>query len=88
MPAIEVSNHALLRWLERTGAMDIEQMRAWLAASLDRAASAAARIEATRYLIVADGMVYVVEDGTVITVLDDDGRHHARILDRPVAGHD
>ena len=74
-----ISDHALVRWLDRTGAMDMEQLRAMLAASLDRAFSAAAKLEASRFLVLADGMVFLVQEGTVVTVMDDDGRH-ARML--------
>lgn len=76
MTAIGVTDHALVRWLERTGAMDVETMRAMLAASLERAARAAAVLDQSKYLILADGMVFVVQDATVITVLPEDGRHH------------
>lgn len=81
MAAIGISDHALVRWLERTGAMDLQPLREELARSLTRAAGAAAKLEQARYLILADGLVYVVQQGTVVTVLDDDGRH-ARILHR------
>lgn len=78
---IGVSDHALVRWLDRSGAMDMEQLRAMLLASLQRAATAAARVGSSRYLIVADGLVFVVKEDTVVTVLEDDGRHD-RMLDR------
>ena len=71
-----MTDHALVRWLERTGAMDTEAMRALLAASLERAAKAAAVLDQAKYLILADGMVFVVQDAKVITVMPDDGRHH------------
>lgn len=76
-----VTDHALCRWLERTGAMDVEAMRAMLAESLERAATAAARLDAAKYLILADGMVFVIQDGVVITTLADEGRH-AHVLGR------
>jgi hypothetical protein len=70
-----VTDHALVRWLERTGAMDMEALRQMLAASLDRAAAAAEILDQSKYLILADGLVFVVRHGKVITVLADDGRH-------------
>lgn len=79
--AIAVTDHALVRWLERSGAMDVAAMRSWLEASLERAAEAANRITTGQYLILADGMVFVCRDGVVVTVLEEDGRHsHARRL--------
>lgn len=74
-PAIGVTDHALVRWLERTGAMDVEALRGMLEATLERAAQAALHLEASKFLILADGMVFLVEQGKVITVVEDDGRH-------------
>ena len=73
-----ISDHALVRWLDRTGAMDVESLRAMLRASLARAADAAERIGGGRALILADGLVFVMSDGVIITVVEEDGRH-ARI---------
>jgi len=80
-----VTDHALVRWLERTGAMDVGQMRRLLSSSLARAADAAAQVGGGNYLVLADGMVFVIKDDTLITVLEDDGRHaHVyRHKDRP-----
>ena len=83
MKTIGVTDHALVRWLERTGAMDVESIRSMLEASLERAAKAVAGLDQSVYLILADGMVFVVREGMVTTVLDDDGRHqHAHALRR------
>lgn len=79
MARLGITDHALVRWLERSGAMDTEAMRDMLAASLDRAAEAAAALESSKFLILADGLVFVVQQGKVITVLEDDHRH-SRIL--------
>lgn len=72
---IEVSDHALVRWMQRTGLADLEPIREALALSLGRAASAAKVIGTPDYLILADGLVYVVRGGVVTTVLHEDGRH-------------
>lgn len=78
---LAVTDHALVRWLERTGALDVAALRALLAKSLEAAAEAAGKLDATRFLILADGLVYVVQEGRLVTVVDEDGRHrHARIL--------
>lgn len=78
-----VTDHALCCWLQRTGAMDIEVLRALLAASLERAAAAAACMDAARFNILVDGMVFIVQHGAVVTVLDDDGRGEARLRRSP-----
>lgn len=76
---LTISNHALFRWLERSGVVDIEALRTALAAALDRAAAASAAIGAEEFLILANGLVYVIKDNVVVTVVPDDGRHnHAR----------
>lgn len=77
---IGISDHALVRWLDRTGAMDVEQLRQRLAASLQRACDKAGELDATEFVILADGLVYVVKSDVVVTVLDDDGRNSRRIV--------
>lgn len=73
--SVGVTDHALVRWLQRTGAMDMETMRAMLAASLARAAEAAEGLGGGYYLVLADGLVFVIDEGKCVTVLEDDGRH-------------
>lgn len=82
MTRLAITDHALVRWLDRTGALDMEQLRELLAASLERAAEAAERIGGGEYLILADGLVFIVRAGVVITVVPDDGRHASYL-----AGH-
>lgn len=74
MSRVHVSDIALLRFLERTGGIDVEGMRARIAASLERAHDAALTMGSTAHLILADGLVYVVRHGTVTTVLDEGNR--------------
>ena len=81
--AIGVTDHAMVRWIERTGLADFAPIREALAESLSTSAEAARQIGVSNYLILADGMVFVVKDGTVVTVTPEDGRHrHARMLAR------
>ncbi len=78
---LRVSDHALVRWLQRTGAFDVERVRGELAASLERSLAAANTLGATRCLIVADGLTYVVRHGAVVTVIEDGGVYErARLL--------
>ncbi len=67
---IRVTDHALVRFLERAGGLDVDALRAVLAASLERAATAAASIGARRCTVIVDGLRYVIEDGHLVTVLD------------------
>lgn len=68
---IGVSDHALLRFLERAGGLAIEELRAQLNASLARAHEAARTLGDADYLIRSDGLLYVVRGDTVTTVLED-----------------
>ena len=80
---IHITDHALVRWLERTGAVEIEPLRIALAQSLQRATAAAEAIGAGKFLILADGMVYVIRDHALVTVIPEDKRHlRAKLLSR------
>lgn len=86
---IGISDHALVRWLERAGVLDVEQMRAALATALDRAWQAGAALQAREFLILSDGLVFVVREGVAITVMPDDGRHvRAKAIQRRHAESD
>lgn len=79
---IHVTDHALLRWLERTGLIDVSALRVGIEAKLARSHLAASTLGVDNYLILADGMVYVVRDNVVTTVVNDEGRFsHARRLE-------
>jgi hypothetical protein len=69
MNAPRVSDHALLRFLERAGGLAVEQLRQTLESSLDRAGRAAAELEASEYMIVVDDLTFIVRSGTVTTIL-------------------
>ncbi|MBY0306404.1 MAG: hypothetical protein K2W86_14795 [Sphingomonas sp.] len=70
---IRVTDHALLRWLERAGLVDVEALRAQIEAQLERGHKAAAALGAEQYTIVAHGLVYTVNHNHVTTVLIDKG---------------
>ena len=74
MSGPRVSDHALLRFLERAGGMDVEGGRTSLSASLERAADGAKQLGLGRYIIVADDLLYIVEGRDLVTVLPDTGR--------------
>ena len=71
---IKVSDHALLRFLTRAGGFDPEPLRASIAASLARAHAAALSVGMARFRIVADGLVYVVVEDVVVTIMRDEGK--------------
>lgn len=66
---IAVSDHALLRHLERVEGIDIEALRADLESEFSRAHAAADLIGLRNYSIRTRGVTYVVRGGTVTTVL-------------------
>jgi len=83
LSAPQISDHALVRFLERVGGMEIEAVRDALAASLHRAHQAARTLGRNDFLIRVDGAVYVVRGDVVVTVLDDkDPRDHAHSIRR------
>lgn len=71
---IHVTDHAFVRFLERSGALDVEQLRAMIAGALERGRKTAERAGTANYVIVVDGPRYVVEGGNLVTVIAED-RH-------------
>lgn len=65
---VRVSDHALLRFVERAGGLDIETLRAALEASLKRSVDAAGKIGENEVVIVVDGLRYVLRNCVVVTV--------------------
>jgi dihydrodipicolinate synthase/N-acetylneuraminate lyase len=64
-----VTDHALIRWLERAHNMPMETFRDHLRGIVEEAAKAGART------LTRDGMVYVIsETGRLVTVQPDDRR--------------
>lgn len=68
---MRVSDHALLRFLERAGGFDVAAMRAAIELSLLRAKNHAAAIGRSNYEVRADGLRYTVRSNVVVTVLPD-----------------
>ncbi len=82
-PAPRVSDHALLRFLERAGGVDVEALRGAVAASLARASEAATVMGATDYHVVVDGLCFVVRSGVLVTVSPEGSKgYRARALRR------
>jgi hypothetical protein len=68
---ITISDHALVRYLEWEGFVDLSAVRAMLGAHLLRATNAAATIDAESYSIIADGLIYLVRNGTLVTITEE-----------------
>lgn len=68
MSAPRVTDHALVRILERVAGFDVEAFRAHVAASLERACDAAEEINENEYTITSNGFRYVVRNGVLVTV--------------------
>lgn len=67
---LRVSDHALVRFLERAGGCELEPLRAAIGASLERAVVAAGQLGTDAVDIHADGLVYVVREWTLVTIID------------------
>ena len=77
---VNVSDHALVRFLERAGGLDVEGLRERLTISLARAGAAATALGAGDFTVKADGLAYLVCGGIVVTVLPDDASPRARTI--------
>ena len=75
MTGLRVTDHALVRALERICGLPVEQLRERIAEALSSAANAAERIGGGNFLIVSGGHVFVVRDGAVTTILSSDNLH-------------
>lgn len=71
---LRVSDHALVRFLDRAGGLDVEGVRAALEQALERARQHANRLGARSYDVKADGLTYRVRSGTVVTIVPDERR--------------
>lgn len=69
-PLLKVSDHALLRILQRIGGFEIEALRTSIAADLLRAAAATDKVGARDFVVLRDGFRYVVADGVLVTVTE------------------
>lgn len=67
-----VSDHALLRFLERAGGCDVEALRETIEASLKRAVEHADKLGTANLIVVVDGLRYVVLNNVCVTVLTED----------------
>lgn len=66
---IQVSDHALVRFLARAGNYDVEPLRRQLQTAITSAAAAALALEQRRFTVKVDGMIFVVEDGVCVTIV-------------------
>lgn len=62
--AIRVSDHAVVRWLERVYGLDMDELRARIADV--PGLSTAVKLGATR--VPVDGLVYCFEENTLVTI--------------------
>lgn len=81
MTGPRISDHVLLRLLERSGGLDLEALREGLQAELARAYEAARAMGDADFLIRKDGLSFVVRGEVVVTVLvKDTPRERGRSL--------
>lgn len=73
-----VTDHALLRFLERAGGLDVEGVRHAIADALARAHGAARGIGAENFQIRAEGFVWVMHGDKLVTVHDESATKKAR----------
>jgi hypothetical protein len=71
MTRLRVSDHAVLRTLERICGVPVEPLREAIAQSVERAARAAEATGGGVYLVVQEHQAFVARHGTVTTVLSE-----------------
>lgn len=70
MTDIGVTDHAVLRWIERVAGIDVDAIRERMIEEIAGAARAAANAGLPeRYSVRTSDAVYVLDSGTVVTVL-------------------
>lgn len=67
-PDVRVSDHAIVRWLERVEGLDLDIIRAEILAVAGPAAAAGAKV------LRKDGHAFIMEKGAIVTILPDDRR--------------
>ncbi|MGO3934728.1 hypothetical protein [Rhodopseudomonas pseudopalustris] len=67
---LRISDHALLRILRHAGGVDVETLRAAVAMALARSVERAELIGEKDFVIVSDGLRYVVSGNTLVTVTE------------------
>ncbi|GAM04829.1 hypothetical protein [Novosphingobium sp. MBES04] len=71
MSGPRISDHALVCFLQRAGAYDIETLRMRISQALARSHEAVRAISDSDYLVRVDGHSFVVRGETVTTIMDD-----------------
>lgn len=70
MTILRVSDHALVRFFQRAHGVAVEDIRGRLAEDLSKSADAPQLAGAPVFGIKAHGLVFLVRDGTVVTVVE------------------
>lgn len=76
MTRLHVSDHAAMRFLEHGVGFDMDMLKRGISQSLNTAFQAGVKLGVSNFLILSGGEIYVVRDGTLVTVVPDDGRRH------------
>lgn len=66
---LHITDHAVLRYLERVHGVDIGAVRERIGAAVDTAAGAAERLGVARYAVKRPEASYIVLNRTVVTVI-------------------
>ena len=68
----KVTEHALLRYLERSGRIDVHAVKREILSTVEHAAKAGARS------VKANGMTFILDRGRVVTVVNGTAKHNLR----------
>jgi len=67
---IAITDHAVLRFLERKKGLDVDALRGEIKESLARASAAAGEIALRDYNVRANDLLFVVRNGRLVTVCE------------------
>lgn len=66
---MRVSDHAVLRYLQRQSGLDVEAVRAEIAALVARGVAAGTSLDAGGFTVLAGGLRFVVKNEVIVTTL-------------------
>jgi hypothetical protein len=75
--SLRVTDHALLRFLERVHGLELEKLRAELCAKAERGMTAAQSIGGGQYTVLVDGVKFRCFNDRIVTVVTGDPERDA-----------
>jgi len=68
-PPLQVSDHAVVRWIERVHGIDMDAIRSRIVAEMGKAVAMGKRVGQDTFTVRAGSHKFVVKRGVIVTVL-------------------